>query len=132
MTNAALVMVGGAIGSLVRYLISVWWIAFWGEEFPWATLMVNAAGSFGIGLFAGLTLAGGLLPVPLGVRIFVMVGLFGGFTTFSAFSLQTLQLAQDGRLPWAVGNIAGSIGGCLLAVWLGHSAGIWLNSLAAK
>lgn len=132
MKTALAVMAGGAAGSLLRYLISVWIAARWGDTFPWGTLAVNVAGSFGIGLFAGLTTDDGILLAPPLLRIFVMVGIFGGFTTFSSFSLQTLSLVQDGEWLAAGGNILFSLVLCLVAVWLGHTTALSLNNLSLR
>ena len=132
MSNALAVMAGGAAGSLLRYLISVWIAARWGDTFPWGTLFVNVAGSFGIGLFSGLTTDEGMLLVPPLVRVFVMVGIFGGFTTFSSFSLQTLGLVQDGEWAVAGGNILLSVILCLAAVWLGHVSAASFNQISLR
>lgn len=130
--NALAVMIGGAVGSLLRYAISLWIANRWGGTFPWGTLLVNVTGSFGIGLFAGLTSLDGMLLVSPAARIFVTIGIFGGFTTFSSFSLQTLNLVQDGEWLAAGGNIAFSVVLCLLAVWVGHIAAASLNNLSLK
>lgn len=132
MSTALAVMAGGALGSLLRYLISLGIAVRFGDAFPWGTLLVNVAGSLGIGLFAGMTTDGGVLLVPPLVRVFVMVGIFGGFTTFSSFSLQTLNLVQDGEFLAAGGNIVFNLVLCLAAVWLGHTAANLLNSLSLR
>lgn len=129
MKTALAVMAGGALGSLLRYAISVWCAVRFGETFPWGTIVVNVAGSFGIGIFAALTVDDGLLLVSPLVRTFVMLGLFGGFTTFSSFSYQTLALAQGGEWLPAGANILLSVTLCLLGVWLGHTAGSAFQSL---
>ena len=98
-----------------------------GETFPWGTLIVNVVGSFVIGLFAALTGTEGRLLVPAEGRIFVMVGLCGGFTTFSSFSLQTLNLLNDGEKLFAAANVALSVVLCLAFVWLGHSLAVLIN-----
>jgi CrcB protein len=121
------VAVGGAIGSLARYWCSGLVARTFGETFPWGTLFVNVAGSFLIGLVAVLTGPEGRLLWPTHVRLFVMLGLFGGFTTFSSFSLQTLSLIEDGEWLYAGGNILLSVGLCLVAVWLGAVCGTALN-----
>jgi len=130
--TALAVMAGGAVGSLLRYLISVGIAVRFGEAFPWGTILVNVVGSLGIGLFAGMTSDGGMWLVPPLARVFVMVGFFGGFTTFSSFSLQTLNLVQDGEFLAAGGNIVFSLVLCLAAVWLGHVAANYLNSLSLR
>jgi CrcB protein len=120
---------GSALGGMARYGCSSL-IANWiGQGFPWGTLVVNVVGSFVIGFFATLTGPDGRLLVPSDARQFVMVGLCGGFTTFSSFSLQTLALAQDGEMLRAGLNIGGSVTLCLAAVWLGHVAAAGLNAV---
>jgi protein CrcB len=86
-TTCLLVMIGGAIGTLARYLISTVALPF-SQNLPWGTIGINILGSFIIGLFGTLTLAHGRYPFSENARLFVMVGLCGGFTTFSAFSSQ--------------------------------------------
>lgn len=132
MNTALAVMAGGAVGSLLRYLLSVGIAVRFGDAFPWGTLLVNVVGSLGIGLFAGMTSNGGVLLIPPLARVFVMVGFFGGFTTFSSFSLQTLNLAQDGEFLAASGNIVFNLLLCLAAVWIGHTAANLLNSLSLR
>src|SRR5262245_30342565 len=100
-----------------------------GETFPWGTLIVNVVGSFIIGFFATLTGPDGRIFVGTTARQFVMAGLCGGYTTFSSFSLQTLNLVSDGEWVQASFNIAGSVVLCLLAVWLGHIAAFSLNTM---
>ncbi len=74
--------------------------ALTGPQFLWGTLLINVGGSFVIGLFGALTGSRGAVSVPPDIRIFVMVGICGGFTTFSSFSLQTLELLQSGEILW--------------------------------
>src|ERR1035437_3298588 len=129
MTIYLLIALGGALGSVSRFALSGFVAHHFGETFPWGTLLVNVAGSFIIGFFATLTEPTGRLLVGPGGRHFFMTGVLGGFTTFSSFSLQTLNLAREGQLLQARGNVAGSVLACLLAVWLGHLAAVWLNLL---
>ncbi|HRQ64905.1 MAG TPA: CrcB family protein [Xanthomonadaceae bacterium] len=96
---------------------------------PWATLLANASGSLLIGLYAGLTMPGGRLFHGPARRHFVMTGFCGGYTTFSIFSLETLQLLHAERLWSAVGNVGLSLGTWFLAVWLGYALATRLNSL---
>jgi len=98
-----------------------------GEIFPWGTLVVNVVGSWIIGFFFTLTEPDGRLLVGTTARQFVMIGICGGFTTFSSFSLQTLNLARDGDWLRASANIVASVFLCLVAVWLGHIAAAALN-----
>jgi CrcB protein len=94
-----------------------------GPAFPWGTLLVNILGSFVIGLFGALAARGGGLTVAPDVRLFVTVGLCGGFTTFSSFSLQSLELFQAGEAIRAGAYILASVALCLAFVWLGDMLG---------
>jgi len=122
------VALGGAIGSVARLWLSVQVGLVTGLVFPWGTILVNIIGSLVIGFVATLTGPNGRVVVPIDAQAFVMVGLCGGFTTFSAFSLQTLELARDGRLLHAAANILLSVVLCLTAVALGH----WLATLFGR
>jgi fluoride exporter len=114
------IALGSALGGVARYGCGLLAVALWGAAFPWGTLIVNILGSFVIGGFATLTAPDGRLYVgPLG-RQFVMVGLCGGYTTFSSFSLETFGLLQQRPLAGA-SYIGLSLVLCLLAVWLGHA-----------
>jgi CrcB protein len=123
------VMLGSALGGGARYWCSGFAAHHFGELFPWGTLIVNVVGSFIIGFFATFTGPDGRLLVSTKARQFVMVGLCGGYTTFSSFSLQTLNLIRDGEMGRAGANIGLSFVLCLLAVWLGHLAATSLNQL---
>jgi len=114
------VALGGALGTLGRFWLSSMAAGLFGELFPWGTLIINVTGSFAIGFFATATDPEGTLLVRPEMRTFFMIGICGGYTTFSSFSLQTLRLAQDGQWFAAAMNIVASNVGCLLAVWLGH------------
>ena len=122
---------GGALGSLARFWLAEAFVALGMVYFPWATLLANVSGSFLIGLIAALTGPDGRLLVAPELRLFWMVGICGGYTTFSAFSLQTLTLAQGGEWGRAGLNVVLSLVLCLLAVWLGYVAAAWLNRLEA-
>jgi len=121
------VALGGAIGSMARLWLGVHVALVIGLAFPWGTILVNILGSLAIGFFATFTGPDGRIVVPMDARAFVMVGLCGGFTTFSAFSLQTLDLARDQRWLEAGANIMLSVVLCLAAVWVGHLAGQMLT-----
>ncbi len=112
MTLSLYVLAGSALGGLARYWLAIAVAAWLGPAFPWGTLLINVGGSFLIGL------AGAASPAPT-TRAFVMVGLCGGFTTFSSFSLQTLDLLQSGRPLPALAYVAASVLLCLLATWAG-------------
>jgi fluoride exporter len=118
-TSCLFVMLGGALGSLARYVIA--WAALpVSRDLPWGTIGINILGSFVIGLFGTLTLSDGRYPAAENVRLFVMIGICGGFTTFSSFSLQTLDLLRSGAVLRAGLNILVSVVLCVLAVALGH------------
>lgn len=121
------VAAGGALGSMARFWLAAFVAELLGPQFPWGTILINIVGSFVIGFFATFTGPGGRYLVSLDTRAFVMVGICGGFTTFSAFSLQTLDLARGGHWLWAAGNVAISVVFCLLGVWLGHLLATALN-----
>jgi CrcB protein len=119
------VAAGGALGSLARYWMTGAVAALTGARFPYGTLLINVLGSFVIGGVAGVTLTPARMGMHPDVRIFLMVGICGGFTTFSAFSLQTLELIQTGDVIPAALYIAGSVVLCVFFVWLGW----WLGRL---
>jgi CrcB protein len=123
------VALGGALGSMARFGCSSLIANLFGETFPLGTLLINVVGSLVIGFFAALTGPDGRMLVSGDIRQFVKVGLCGGYTTFSSFSLQTLTLAQDGEYVRAGLNVAGSVVLCLLAVWLGYVAAAALNAV---
>ncbi|HLK24784.1 MAG TPA: fluoride efflux transporter CrcB [Caulobacteraceae bacterium] len=118
---------GSAIGGVARYALSNLVADMLGGTFPLGTLIVNITGSFVIGFFATLAGPDGRLLAPADIRQFVIVGLCGGYTTFSAFSLQTLALAQDGDFARAGLNVGASVALCLAAVWLGYVAAAAFN-----
>ena len=117
------VALGGALGSVSRYWLAAVVAGLTGPQFPWGTLLINVAGSFLIGWFGSWTGSHGPAEVPPDIRLFVMVGICGGFTTFSSFSLQTLELMQAGEMVRAGGYIVGSVVLCLLGVWAGVTWG---------
>src|SRR4029450_14000782 len=112
MANTAIlycwIALGSALGGVARYWCTGFAARILGETFPWGTLLVNVLGSFIIGFFATLTGPDGRVFPETPPRQFVMIGLLGGYTTFSSFSLQTLNLVQDGEWLQAGGNIVGS------------------------
>jgi len=120
---------GSAIGGAARYWCTGFAARLFGETFPWGTLLVNITGSLIIGFFATLTGPDGRIFVSSTTRQFVMIGLCGGYTTFSSFSLQTLNLVQDSEWLQAGGNIVGSVVLCLFAVWLGHTLATSINAM---
>ena len=128
---ALLLALGGALGTLARYALSLLALPI-SQTLPWGTILINVAGSFAIGAFGTLTLAHGRFPVPEAARLFVMVGVCGGFTTFSSFSLQTLDLLRAGAPGRALVNVALSVALCVTAVSLGHAAAAVLNGGATQ
>jgi CrcB protein len=124
-------MLGGALGTLLRYLISVLTTSA-PHELPWGTIAINISGSFIIGFFGTLTLANGKFPVSENLRLLVMVGICGGFTTFSSFSLQTFDLMRNGYIVRASFNIIGSVVLCICAVALGHLIAAHFNNNAPE
>jgi len=123
------IAIGSALGGVARYWCSGFVADLYGQTFPWGTLVVNVVGSFIIGFFGTITGPDGRLLVGSVARQFVMVGLCGGYTTFSSFSLQTLNLVRDGEWVAAGWNIGLSVALCLFAVWLGHISAAALNQL---
>ena len=111
---------GGALGSMGRFWTALVVTRLLGDAFPWATLLINVLGSFVIGCFGTLTLPGGPLPATPGARAFVMAGICGGYTTFSAFSLQTWDLMRAGDWVAACGNVGGSVVLCVGAAMVGY------------
>lgn len=118
MTQILAVAAGGAVGSVLRYLIS----RISGlSVFPWSMLLVNAVGSFLLGLF--IAVAGTRVAISEESRAFVAIGLLGGFTTFSTFSQQTIALWQAERFVFAGLNVALNVALGLFAAWLGWRLG---------
>ncbi|HEY3897928.1 MAG TPA: fluoride efflux transporter CrcB [Chthoniobacter sp.] len=121
------IMAGGAVGTALRFGLSNWFAIRYGETFPVGTIVVNVMGCFVIGLVAALTGPDGVyLASPL-TRQVVMIGVLGGFTTFSSFSLQTLTLVNGGEWMRAGWNVLVSVMFCLVAVWLGQVVASFIN-----
>jgi len=106
------IAVGSALGGCTRFAMATY---IGNSEFPWGTLAVNVAGCFAIGIFAATIEAASW-------RQFLMIGFCGGFTTFSSFSLETLNLIRDGQIVRAAAYVAASVIVCLIGVWAGHLA----------
>jgi len=121
------IALGSALGGVARYACQGWAARLISETFPWGTLIVNIVGCSFIGFFATFTGADGRVIVGPPMRQFVMVGICGGYTTFSSFSLDALNLVRDGQWAQAAGYMLGSLLFCLLGVWLGHTGAIALN-----
>jgi fluoride exporter len=125
------VAVGGALGSVGRFWLNGIVSRSFGETFPWGTLIVNVTGSFVIGIIASLALPEGRLDSSSRAFVtqFFMIGICGGYTTFSSFSLQTLNLLRDREWLYAGGNMVLSVLLCLLAVGLGYLCGAAASSM---
>ena len=124
------IAIGSALGGMARHWCTLIATALFGAAFPWGTLFINILGSFVIGFFFAITGPDGRFDVPLDAKLFVMTGICGGYTTFSAFSLQTLSLFQSGL--WARGSayIVASVVLCLIAVWAGYALAMLINGPA--
>jgi len=114
-----LVAAGGAIGATARYLVADLVHRVASPFFPWGTFLVNVTGCFAFGLVAGLADARGA--VGPSTRAFVLVGVFGGYTTFSSYAFETMELIRAGELPSALANGAGQVVLGLLAFWAAWS-----------
>lgn len=124
MERYLLVMLGGAIGAMLRYGLGTWVQGFLGPGFPWSTFLINITGSFLIGLVLRLSLEGALSPE---WRLFLAVGMLGGYTTFSTFSWETLTLVQQGEWLKAFLYVTGSVVLGFGLVWLAYRwAGRWV------
>ena len=118
---------GAAAGGVLRYSVAMWFGDRAPAGFPWGTLFINITGSAFIGFFSTFSGAEGRLLVSPQVKLLVMTGICGGYTTFSTFSLETLRLMQDRQYGAAALNAVGSVLLCLLGVWLGHTLATTLN-----
>jgi CrcB protein len=125
------VALGGALGSAGRFWLNALISASFGETFPWGTMLINITGSFVIGLIGALADPEGRMDSQSRAFAtqFLMIGICGGFTTFSSFSLQTLNLLRDREWLYAGGNVALSVIVCLAAVWLGWMLGSMFSAI---
>lgn len=119
-----IVAFGGAVGSVFRYLVGVWALRWFGPIFPWGTLAVNVVGSFAIGILTEMVIRrfGGSTEM----RLLLVTGLLGGFTTFSSFALEVAQLVERGAIPLAATYLAASVIVSIAAVF----GGLFLGRLA--
>ena len=115
-----LIALGGALGSVARYWLSGVIGSHYGETFPWGTFWANVTGCILIGFLATFALPGGRWLASSETRGFLIYGFCGGYTTFSSFSLQTLNLLREGDWLRAGGYVVGSVVVCLAGVWLGY------------
>ena len=125
------VAIGGALGSVGRYWLSGLVANRFGETFPWGTLVINVTGAFGIGVIGALASPEGRMDSQSRAFAtqFLMIGVCGGYTTFSSFSWQTLRLLQDREWLYAGGNVILSVTLCMIAVWLGYALGSAMSSM---
>jgi fluoride exporter len=124
------VAIGGALGSVARFWVNGLVSEKFGATFPWGTLTINVMGSFVIGIIGALAIPEGRMDSSSRqfATQFLMIGVCGGYTTFSSFSLQTLNLLRDREWLYAGGNVILSVIFCMIAVWLGWLLGTMLNS----
>lgn len=118
MNQLVVIAFGGALGSIMRFLVSTGIYQWLGRGFPYGTLTVNVVGSFLMGLLAE-ALISQRITLAMDYRAAILVGFMGAFTTFSTFSLDTFYLLEQGQLSKAALNVAISVGSCLLSIWLG-------------
>jgi fluoride exporter len=123
------IAIGSALGGMARYWCSGVIAQRIGETFPWDTLIVNILGSFIIGFFAAMTGPDGRIIITPEIKQFIMIGVCGGYTTFSSFSLQTLNLLHDGEFLQAAFNIILSVILCLIFVWFGYMLATLFNQV---
>ena len=126
MQSLALAMVGGALGSGLRWLVAVQLAERGWDRLPWHTLLVNVAGSLALGVIAAWSSDAARISEPM--RIFVTVGVLGGFTTYSSFNEEALRMLRIGSTGKGLAYMALTVGLCLLAGALGH----WLGNTGAR
>ncbi|MBB3946952.1 CrcB protein [Rhizobium skierniewicense] len=121
MLNIALVAFGGAIGSVARYLVGVWSVRLAGPNFPWGTMTVNIVGAFLIGLLVEVVAR--RFDASAEIRVFVVTGVLGGFTTWSSFTLDAVALFERGDVGQAALYLAGSLTLSFTAIFAGLALG---------
>jgi len=125
------IAIGGALGSVGRFWLNGIVSRHFGETFPWGTMFINVTGSFIIGVIGALASPEGRMDSQSRAFAtqFLMIGICGGYTTFSSFSWQTLRLMQDREWLYAGGNVILSVTLCMIAVWLGYALGSAMSSM---
>jgi CrcB protein len=124
--NIVMVGSGGFLGSVLRYLMTTWSQRLSSHPFPHGTLVVNLIGCLCIGLIGGWAEHRDLLSPA--ARLFLLVGMFGGFTTFSTFGYETISLIRGAQMFMALSNVATHVILGLVAVWVGYSASAWTGA----
>ena len=121
MTRFLAICLGGALGTGARYLVTLWMARWAGTAFPWATLAINAVGSFLVSLILVVALATEALSPTS--RMTLTIGVMGGFTTYSTFNHDTLNYFQQGDWRLGLANLVATVLGCLASGWLGFAVG---------
>jgi len=125
LVSMMIVALGGALGSVLRYLLGTWTQALTRSiDFPYGTLIVNLLGCFAIGFLAQLAESRGAFTSD--TRMFVFIGILGGFTTFSSFGNETINLLREGETWNALANVGANVIFGLLLVWLGRAIAYWI------
>jgi CrcB protein len=119
--NLLLIAIGGALGSAARYLLSMFVLRVSGTLFPLGTFVVNVIGCLVFGAIAGA--ASQRVQLAPALRLFLLTGILGGFTTFSSYAFESFTLVRDGQFLWASINIVGQVVAGLLGMWAGHVLG---------
>jgi fluoride exporter len=118
--NLLLIAIGGALGSVARYLLSTFVLRVTGTLFPLGTFVVNVIGCLVFGAIAGA--ASQRVQLAPALRLFLLTGILGGFTTFSSYAFESFTLARDGQFVWASINVAGQVVAGLAGMWAGYVA----------
>lgn len=126
MVNYLVIAAGAAVGANLRYMVTVWATTQWGTQFPYGTMLINIVGSLLIGLLAAIFLQ--RAPANETLRLLLITGLLGGFTTFSAFSYELYGLISSGNYVGGALYLLGSVGGGLVATVVGMGVGRMLAS----
>ena len=116
--NLLAIAIGGALGSAARYLLSTFVLRVSGTLFPLGTFLVNVVGCLVFGAIAGATSQ--RLQISPTVRLFLLTGILGGFTTFSSYAFESFVLVRDGQFAWAAINVVGQVVAGLAGMWVGY------------
>jgi fluoride exporter len=116
--NLLLIAIGGALGAVARYLLSMFVLRVSGTLFPLGTFVVNVVGCFVFGAIAGATSQ--RVQISSTMRLFLLTGILGGFTTFSSYAFESFALIRDGQFAWATMNIVGQVVAGLAGLWVAY------------